>query len=756
MANSFVRYTGDGSTAAYAIPFSYRSTDDLTVTISGVETSAYTLDGAGTTLTFDTAPADQSAIEIRRYTSQTTKLVDYSSGSVLTESDLDTDSDQAFYMSQEAIDKAGDVISLDNTDFNWDVQNKRLKNVAAPTADNDAVNKAFISTNLPNITTVAGISSDVTTVAGISSDVSTVATNDANVTTVADNISSVNTVATNINDVIKVADDLNEAISEVETVANDLNEATSEIETVANNIDNVNTVGTNIANVNTVAGNDTNITTVAGNNTNISTVAGISSNVTTVAGISSDVTSVAADATDIGTVATNIANVNTVGTNIANVNTVAGNNANITTVAGVNSDITTVAGISSDVSTVSTNNANVTTVAGSISNVNSVGGSIANVNTVASNLADVNSFAETYRISASAPTTSLDIGDLYFDTTADELKVYKSSGWSAAGSSVNGTSARFTYTISGTPTSVSGADDNGSTLAYDAGFADVYVNGVRMSSADITITSGTSVVFASALTDGDIVDIVAYGTFNVASIDGSNITSGTISNSRLVNNGAITINGSDVALGGSVTIGETKPTITSISPDTITNDATSIVITGTNFVITPNVEIINSVGGITYPNSITRDSATQLTINVTLPTDGNYFIRIENPDGNAVRSSTALLTVSDAPTWTTAAGSLGSIAAGSSVSLSVAGTSDSTVAYSETTAVLTSNTDTPASTMNLSLNSSTGAITGTAPSPDSETTYNFTLRLTDAESQTTDRAFSITVTTGINNGGQFN
>lgn len=200
----------------------------------------------------------------------------------------------------------------------------------------------------------------------------------------------------------------------------------------------------------------------------------------------------------------------------------------------------------------------------------------------------------------------------------------------------------------------------------------------------------------------------------------------------------------------------TLPTITSISPDTIDNTASNIVITGTNYVITPNVEIISTTGAITFPNSVTRDSATQLTINVTLPTDGTYFIRIENPDGGAVRSSTALLTVSDAPTWTTAAGSLGSIAAGSSVSLSVAGTSDSTVAYSETTAVLTSNADTPNSTMNLSLNSSTGAITGTAPSPTSETTYNFTLRLTDAESQTTDRAFSITVTTGINNGGQFN
>ena len=200
----------------------------------------------------------------------------------------------------------------------------------------------------------------------------------------------------------------------------------------------------------------------------------------------------------------------------------------------------------------------------------------------------------------------------------------------------------------------------------------------------------------------------------------------------------------------------TLPTITGISPTAIDNTASNIVITGTNYVITPNVEIISTTGAITFANSVTRDSATQLTINATLPTDGTYFIRVENPDGGAVRSSTALLTVSDSPTWSTGAGSLGSVAAGSSVSLSVAGTSDSTVAFSETTAVLTSNANTPASTMNLSLNSSTGAITGTAPTATAETTYNFTLRLTDAEGQTADRAFSITVTTGINNGGQFN
>lgn len=110
------------------------------------------------------------------------------------------------------------------------------------------------------------------------------------------------------------------------------------------------------------------------------------------------------------------------------------------------------------------------------------------------------------------------------------------------------------------------------------------------------------------------------------------------------------------------------------------------------------------------------------------------------------------MTISDAPTWSTAAGEILEVSGGASVSTSVAGSSDSTVAYSETTSVLTSDSDTPSSTMNLTLNSSTGAITGTAPAPSNETVYNFTLRLTDAESQTADRAFSIKVLAGINSG----
>ena len=199
---------------------------------------------------------------------------------------------------------------------------------------------------------------------------------------------------------------------------------------------------------------------------------------------------------------------------------------------------------------------------GVITNIGSVAGSISNVNTVASNLSGVNSFGERYRIASSAPTTSLDVGDLYFDTTANELKVYKSSGWAAAGSTVNGTSARFTYNITGTPTSVTGADANGNTLAYDAGFIDVFLNGVKqVNGTDVTVTSGDTVTFASALANGDVVDIVGFGTFNVAAVAGSAINSGTINLDRLptitnakLQNSSITINGSAVALGGSVTV----------------------------------------------------------------------------------------------------------------------------------------------------------------------------------------------------------
>ena len=258
--------------------------------------------------------------------------------------------------------------------------------------------------------------------------------------------------------------------------------------------------------------------------------------------------------------------------------------------------------------------------------------------------------------------------------------------------------------------------------------------------------------------NGDTVTVTAGATLSgsgasLTALNGSNVATGTVANARLTGSGSITINGSAVALGGSVTIGETKPTITGVTPSTIDNTATNVVIAGTNFVSVPQVEAISSTGAVTPANTITFTSATSITANFTLPVDGTYFIRVENNDGNAVRSGSAILTVSDAPTWTTGAGSLGTIAGNFSGTVAtVAATGDGTLAFLETTSVLTN-----ASQANCSLNSTTGVITTTdfGGSSTSATTYNFTLRVTDAQGQTADRAFSLTSTFEIENSGRF-
>lgn len=325
---------------------------------------------------------------------------------------------------------------------------------------------------------------------------------------------------------------------------------------------------------------------------------------------------------------------------------------------------------------------------------------------------------------------------------------------------------RFRYDITGAQTAFTGNDANGNSLFYiSSNPVLVFLNGVQMvEGVDFTKTNNTTVTLASAAASGDVLEVLSFGSFdlNNASTTRTQLGLGTAATQDVGTsaNNVVQLNGSGAlpAIDGSNLTGvaETKPTISGISPSTITNAQTSVTISGTNFTSVPLVQAINSTGAITFADSVTFTNATTIVATFTLTTDGSYFIRVENPNGLAVRSSSALLTVSDAPTWTTSAGSLGTVAAGSSVSLTVAATGDSTLAYSETTSVLTSNANTPAATMNLSLNSSSGAITGTAPSPTGATTYTFTLRATDQESQTADRQFTITVSVGASGGGQFN
>ena len=97
------------------------------------------------------------------------------------------------------------------------------------------------------------------------------------------------------------------------------------------------------------------------------------------------------------------------------------------------------------------------------------------------------------------------------------------------------------------------------------------------------------------------------------------------------------------------------------------------------------------------------------------------------------------------------AGSLGTFAGNFSGTLAtISASSDSTIAFAETTSVL--------SGAGVTLNTSTGALTTSdfGASSTTPTTYTFTIRITDAESQTTTREFSMTSSFGATGGGQFN
>jgi hypothetical protein len=443
-----------------------------------------------------------------------------------------------------------------------------------------------------------------------------------------------------------------------------------------------------------------------------------------------------------------VADMNTLGTAdvVSDMNTLA--------TADVVSDMNTLAtaDIVADMNTLATADVvadmNTLGTADVVSDMNTLGTAtnVTNMATVAANITGVNSFAERYRVASSDPTTSLDEGDLAFNTTDNNLKFYNGTSWTAI-----------------SPGIANVVDDSTPQLG---GNLDVQTNSiVTTSNRNVLLApNGTGLVEIKGNDNAGQIQLNCEQNSHGVKIKGPPHSAGQSYTltlpSSITNDYYLKTDGSGNLSFAAVPT-ETKPTVADVSQTIAPATATTINITGTNFVTVPIVDFINaSTGAITRANTVSFTNATTLSVNVTLAS-GNYFVRIENPDGNAGRSTNNIITASTAPSFSTAAGSLGTIAAGSSVSLSVAASSDSNVTIAETTSVLTSNANTPAGTMNLTLSgtpatSATYNITGTAPSPTSEQTYNFTLSATDAEGQAVTRDFSITVSVGINNSGQFN
>jgi hypothetical protein len=151
MAKSYQQTTSNGTTNSF--PWSdidgYLQLSHIKVYVNGTlqSSTAYTIDAATRTVAFvPSAPSSGSVVRVVRETPSTVagRVVDFTDGSVLTATDLDSASLQNLFLTQEAADKGGDAFQKNATDTAWLGQSIRISQVAAPTAGTDVAIKDYV------------------------------------------------------------------------------------------------------------------------------------------------------------------------------------------------------------------------------------------------------------------------------------------------------------------------------------------------------------------------------------------------------------------------------------------------------------------------------------------------------------------------------------------------------------------------------------------------------------------------------------
>jgi len=198
-------------------------------------------------------------------------------------------------------------------------------------------------------------------------------------------------------------------------------------------------------------------------------------------------------------------------------------------------------------------------------------------------------------------------------------------------------------------------------------------------------------------------------------------------------------------------VGIQVPTLSSVSPTNVnTGDGTgnaTFTITGTNFVTGTTAKLLTSSSSDVAFDSVTRDSATQLTCVIAISSLSNanepYGVQVLGGNGLNTAVLSGQVNINAQPVYTTTAGSLGSSRTNMS-GISVNAT-DPESAGNVTFELQSGSLPPGISLVNTAAEGGTATFSGTFSSlASSDTVYNFTLRAVDAASNTNSRAFSFT------------
>ena len=417
MANSYSPYVADGSTTIFNVTFSYITKAHVTVTLDNVASAFTWVDESRVQLS--TAPANNVVVRVVRSTPSDAPIVDYVDGSIYGEADLDASALQSLYVSQEGADEAELALRLNFTNTEFDATAKKIINLANPTLPQDASTKYYIDT------TMAGIKEEAlaSEVAAQSSEddalISEVAAeNSAAAALVSEGLADADKVQTAL-DRIATNDDL--LLTNADVALTHADVVLAEANKVQTGLDRVATAAITNADV-VLTHADVVLAEADKVQTGLDRIATAADKVTT----NQDVVLTAASASNAAASLDSFTD-SYLGVKASAPSTDNDGSALLIGTLYWNS--------TSDQMFAWTGSLwdHLAPTAANQAYINTVANIEANVTTVANSVTHVSNFANKYRIDGTAPTTSLDSGDLWWNTIANELRVYNgsSSTWAA-------------------------------------------------------------------------------------------------------------------------------------------------------------------------------------------------------------------------------------------------------------------------------------------------------------------------------------
>ena len=469
--NPRIAYTATAGQTAFTVPFEFFSDSDLNVYINETLktiTTHYTVSGGsgstGTVTLTSGATLNDKVVITRDVTLERT--TDFPASGPFQVSSLNTELDKIIAMVADLEDLASRGIVLSDSD-------------------------TTVSVTLPNVTGRAGkVLAFNSTTGAVEAGPTITATQ-----TVADQAADIETCATNISAITAAPTQATNAANSATSAAASASTATTKASEASTSASNASTSETNAASSATSASSSAATATTKASEASTSATNAASSASTATTKASEAATSATNASTSASTATTKASEAATSATNAATSATNAG--------------------------TSETNAASSATAAASSATA-AASSQTAAAASAASAASAFDNFDDTYLGSKSSDPTvdndgdPLTSGDLYFNSTANEMRVYDGANWIAATSAGNVSLILYEYTATAGQTTFSGSDDNSATLSYTVDNLQVVMNGVVLDPADFTATNGTSVVLDSGATVGDQINIYAFKSFTTA------------------------------------------------------------------------------------------------------------------------------------------------------------------------------------------------------------------------------------------------